>query len=207
MKKSLLLLIILSALSFISHAQFMLDTLPAVVIKSSRPKRPALSTFTNKISLNNSSFTLSKSYENSSETEFILPNAIQILNTQGTKVRLDSMLIKSSPLDTGKIIFTLNIFTANKLFSKSRVRFANIHEPVSTVLFDHDVYLPTETSYIGFSYVTKANYRFSLYTNKKVPGYLYSYNKERDEFKLLTFDHGVRPLNCPQVELYYTVVE
>jgi hypothetical protein len=208
MNKLLPLIIILSLFNLRSYSQFMVDTLDVVEIKDSKKiKKPNFSTFTTSVSLNNSSFGLSKSYQDSSVREFILPNAIQVQNTKGIRVRLDSMLIKCSIIDTSKLIFSLNIFAANKLFSSSQVRFSNRQGKVNTVLFDNDVYLPAETAYIGFSYIAKDNYHLSLYTNKKVPGYLYSYNKERDEFKLIKFDHDVPPLTCPQIKLYYTKMD
>ena len=213
MAKKMLQIIFLVSFCGSSHAQFMIDTLDAIIIKSSKSlKKPSFfSTFTANISFRNSAFGVTSIEPDTTERTFIFPNAIQVQNTKGVKVRLDSILIKSSPLDTSEINIKLNVYASNKLFSSSNVKFLRRKGNVSTAIFDTPLFLPPETSYLGFSFVSKSGFstlkseydHFSFYTNKKIPGYLYSYNRERDEFKLLEYG-DMPPITCPQIKLYYT---
>ncbi|RYG53681.1 MAG: hypothetical protein EOO01_03710 [Chitinophagaceae bacterium] len=205
MFKKLMQTAILVCSSLISHAQFNADTLATIEVNGVRTtKKPDFSTFTNKLSLNSTHVTFLNHQADSISRDFVLPVAIRVQNTKGVKLRLDSMLIKSTRIDTGKLIFTLNVYSANKLFSAATATFTNIRGNVATVLFDRQIYLPIETCYLGFSYVTRDHYNFALYTSRKFPGYIYYYSKDRDEFGLTPFEDNPPPISCPQVKLYYT---
>jgi len=193
---------------YTSQAQFNADTLQTIEINGLKiTKQPEFSTFTTSVSLNSTHITFLNRRADSVARDFVLPVAIRVQNTKGIKLRLDSMLIKSTRIDTGKLIFTLNIYAANKLFSAAPARFTNIRGKVATVLFDREIFLPTETSYLGFSYTTTDNYNFALYTNRKLPGHIYYYSKDRDEFGLTPLSDNPPPITCPQVKLYCSRVD
>jgi hypothetical protein len=192
---------------FAAQAQFMVDTINAIEITGKETvKKVSFSTFTSKISLSNSHFGYTAMEQDTSIKEHIVPVAIQVRNTKGVKVRLDSMLVKSTPFDTSKTVVMLNIYAANRLYNAAQIKLVKVDGKASTVYFDTPIFLPADTSYIGFTILTKDNFPFNFYTNAKIGGYLYSYNKQRDAFKLLHFD-DMPPVTCPQIQLYYTKME
>lgn len=191
------------------QAQFMVDTVSTVEITGIKStKKVSFSTFTSKVSLSGSHFGYTTTEQDTSIKERIAPVAIQVSNTKGVKVRLDSILVKSTPFDTNKTIVTLNIYSGNKLYNAAKMKLIRTDGKVSTAYFDTPIFLPEDTSYIGFTIITKdnANFPFTFYTNAKLKGYFYSYNKERDEFRLLNHDDMPR-ITCPQIQLYYTRME
>jgi hypothetical protein len=189
------------------HAQFMVDTIGTVEITGKREaKKTSFSTFTAKVSLHNAQFGFTNIEKDTLIRERVLANAIQIQNTKAARVRLDSMLVKSTPFDTTKVTVMLNIYAAGKRYSSAKVKLVKSKGKLSTLYFDTPVFLPAGTSYLGFTIITKAGFYFSFYTNTRLKGHLYAYNKERDEFTLLSLE-DVPPITCPQIQLYYTRTE
>lgn len=206
MAKIIFYTLFLLTCQFQVQAQFMVDTLSPVEITSKKNiKRVSFSTFTSKISLSGSHFGYTTTEQDTSVEERVIPVAIQVQNKKGDIVRLDSMLIKSTFFDTTKTTITLNIYATGKRYKSSRIILMKTDGKASTVYFASPVYLPPDTSYIGFTVTTRDNFSFSFYTNKKIQGYLYSYNQAHDEFRLLHYKDMPR-VTCPQIQLYYTKI-
>lgn len=107
--------------------QFKIDTLSEVNITSKRiSAKPFFSTFSKRLFFKNQllDFT-SVNYRKDSIDEFIYPIVIQVENNTNHKIKLDSLLIKSTNIDTSKVTIFFEVFQSGKRVSISKLKIAN----------------------------------------------------------------------------------
>lgn len=181
-------------------AAFKVTTLKEVEVKANKKEIPVFSTFTKKL------FVSTKTNITYAQGgDFNSPVAIKIENYH-LKTRIDSIKVKSEKMDIKNLDFAINIFSENKLANRVNVSSVKQNGKEFTLTLAKETFLPFEVSYISYAYSIKDQANFNIYSNQKVSGYLYSYNKERDEFKLLE-EKGLPDIPVPQIEIYYTVIE
>ena len=199
--------ILLSALFFtISKARaqekatFKVTTLKGVDVKANKSKIPVFSTFTKKL------FSSTKTHLSYTQGgDFNCPVAIKIENYH-LKTRIDSIKIKCERLDIQHLNFAINIFSDSKLADRVNIATVKQNGKEFTLTPAKETFLPFNVSYLSYAYSIENESNFNLYSNQKVSGYLYSYNKDRDEFKLLE-EAGLPEIPVPQIEIYYTVLD
>jgi hypothetical protein len=185
----------------VSHAQFLIDTVSTVEItaKGSKPVK-RFSTFNRRLfGAGTHQFVRSKS------GYFPSPVAVKFINPRGRhSVRVDSVAVKSTELDTAYVRLHLALFQGGKLLKLSPAGDIQRKGKVSTFQPLENLEIPPGESYVAFWFDLKEVYPFYVYTTKSVQGYYYSYNSERDEFSLL--DPGDAPTMAPQIIIYYTTL-
>jgi len=187
-------------LYFNTHAQFTVDTLTAVEISSKKIK-PVMefSTFSKKLIGGNVKTWMK------TNGDFFCPLAVRVVNSKGYKVRIDSIDVKSENFDTNKVKFSINLFYSGALKDQSRITGLKRNGKVYSFKLVHPLILPADTSYLSYSFSLSEETNFFIYTNSKIEGSLYSYNKDRNEFQIIE-DNDLPFLGAPQFIIHYTTL-
>lgn len=181
-------------------AVFRVTTLKEVEVRANKKNIPVFSTFTKKLFISTKT-----NIAYAKGGDFNCPVAIKIENYH-LKTRIDSIKVKSERMDIKNMDFAINIFSDNKLADKVNITNIKQNGKEFTLTLTKETFLPFDISYISYAYSIKDQADFNLYSNQKVNGYLYSYNKEKNEFKLLE-EEALPDIPVPQIEIYYTVIE
>ena len=165
------------------------DTIPEVVVYGKRLKPDekviTYSTFRRSFLFNNQSYGVNSTYSEKDST-YIYSLCIPINNQKGFAVQIDSIYLKGSNMPSDKIQLYFNLYKDNKrLQTQTATKFYR-KKKFNVFVFSQGIRLSKGESYLSFNYkFIDTPIDFTVKTNPRITGALYSYNKERNEFKLI----------------------
>lgn len=172
-----------------STRQKTVDTIPEITVygKGLKPDEKIItySTLRRSFLFNNRGISInSTSFEK--DTIYIYPLCIPINNQKGFAVQIDSIYSKGSGMPPDKILLYFNLYKDNKrLQTQTATKFYR-REKFNVFVFSQGIRLPKGESYLSFNFkFIDRPFDFTVERNPRITGSLYSYNKERNEFKLI----------------------
>jgi|GEM_PF-1200569 len=181
-----------------------MDTVEVTTLRKNS-RHGVFSTFSNTL-LNRTVFSLNENGNNTQTGAHNFPVCLSVQNRYSL-VRMDSLYLKGTAMDTGKINMIFRIFNNDTLYSYSRPgRIIRSHH-TNVIVFEKELYFPKGLSYCSFEFEVKENIPFRFFCNRKIKGFWYNYNSVTGEFRILNMDESGPQTGSPQMKLFYTVIQ
>jgi hypothetical protein len=143
------------------------------------------STYRHSFPFHNSGLRISSAFF-SKDSTYIFGFCVPINNEKGFAVQIDSIYIKGSSMPPEKVLLLFNLYQNNKRYQTQTATEFHRQKRSNVFVFGKGLRLPKGESYLSFNYkFLDTPFEFTVKTNTRIHGrgILYSYNKERDEFK------------------------
>lgn len=173
----------------LTTGQKSVDTIPEITVYGKRLKPDekviTYSTFRRNFLFNNRGVGMNSTYFEL-DSIYIFPLCIPINNQKGFAVQIDSIYLKGSNLPSDKIQLYFNLYKDNKRLQIQTATKSYRRKKINVFVFGQGIRLPKGESYLSFNYkLIDTPIDFTVKTNPRITGALYSYNKGRDEFQLI----------------------
>lgn len=172
----------------IAQSRPQVDTIPEITISGKRlaplERIITYSTFTHNFLFHNRSITIGSSFSKKG-IAYIFPDCIPINNEKGFAVQIDSIYIRGSNMSPDKVELYFNLYKENKRYQTQAATTFYRKKKLNVFVFEKGFRLPKGKSYLSFNYkFIDTPFDFKIKTNTRITGALYSYNEQRNEFKL-----------------------
>jgi hypothetical protein len=170
--------------------------------------KPFLSTFGKKLIKREGSNHVNLS-EQGKNKHYYYPAGLVIQNNTPYKIKIDSLLVKCSSIDTHQAQLYANVFQQQQRIQLTPLLIGNQADTVKTFYADSTLLLPKGLSYLGFSFEGTGEFTIDFYCTfkKSTIGVLYIYKEWEDEFKDVVADIKTSEkykVSTPQVKIYYS---